>query len=46
MYLLCLLQENDEIGWDVLRDDFMGGTKIKDWDKQIENNSENDDINV
>lgn len=38
-------KENDEIGWDVLRDDFMGGTKIKDWDKQIENDSEDDDIN-
>jgi len=24
----------------------MGGTKIKDWDKQIENDSEGDGINV
>jgi len=24
----------------------MGGTKIKDWDKQIENNSEDNGINV
>jgi len=24
----------------------MGGTKIKDWDKQIENDSENDGINI
>jgi len=24
----------------------MGGTKIKDWDKQIENDSEDDGINV
>ncbi|CAH1711872.1 RRP15-like protein [Aphis gossypii] len=39
-------KENHESGWDVLRDDFMGGTKIKDWDKQIENDSENDGINI
>ncbi|XP_025414066.1 RRP15-like protein [Sipha flava] len=39
-------KENDEVGWDVLRDDFMGGTKIKDWDKQLENNSEDDEINI
>ncbi|VVC43525.1 Ribosomal RNA-processing protein 15 [Cinara cedri] len=38
--------EHDEVGWDVLRDDFMGGTKIKNWDKQTENDSEDDDINV
>lgn len=43
---IFLLQENNEIGWDVLRDDFMGGSKIKDWDKQIENDNEENDINI
>jgi len=39
-------KEHNEVGWDVLRDDFMGGTKIKDWDKQIENDDEDGGINI
>lgn len=46
MSVKLLFQENNDVGWDVLRDNFMGGTKIKDWDKQTENNSEDDGIDV
>ncbi|XP_050432261.1 RRP15-like protein [Adelges cooleyi] len=34
--------ESVNTGWDVLRDDFMGGTKIKDWDKITEEESDED----
>lgn len=46
MTFILFFQENDEVGWDVLRDDFMGGTKIKDWDKQMKIDSEDGGINV
>ncbi|XP_050542690.1 RRP15-like protein [Daktulosphaira vitifoliae] len=34
--------QKEEAGWDVLRDDFMGGTKIKNWDKKNENDCDQD----
>lgn len=32
--------------WDVLRDDFMMGAKLKDWDKELEEELEHENLEV
>lgn len=35
--------EKTEQTWNVLRDDFMMGAKLKDWDKELENEMESEE---
>lgn len=41
-----IVKKSEEPTWNVLRDDFMMGAKLKDWDKELESEMENEELEV
>ena len=46
--MLAVLQsEDDKPSWSILKDDFMMGAKMKDWDKESDNEvADNEDMSA